>query len=235
MTKQEVWNQQKYQTWITSLQSERDLDYLKFQQSLIPEKENIIGIRMPRIRKIAKEISKTDLPSFLAHNQHFYYEETMIHGLLLENEKDFHVLLKRLEEFLPYNDNWAVNDSISNHLKQFKKHQEEGFRWISKQLYSQKPWNIRFGYTLLLSHFVNETYIDAILNECNQKQYDTYYVKMAVAWLLSICYIKFPVQTERFFQNNHLDAWTHNKAIQKICESFRVSLEAKKHLRTLKR
>lgn len=231
-----IWNSKIYQQFLNELREMQDVEYLKFHQNLIPNQNNIIGIRLPKLKEIAKMIAKGDYRSFMKENTHTYYEESMIHGLILGYLKvDFDQLLTLLEDFLPYNDNWAINDSVSNNLKQFRTHQVEGKQWVIDQLKSKDPWRIRFCYTTLLSHFINDSEIDFILKTCHPVPNEEYYVKMAIAWLLSTCYIKYPEKTKRFFQDNQLDSWTHNKAIQKTCESLRVSKEEKEYLRTLKR
>lgn len=232
----DFWSSSDYQEFLTFLHTKIDPKYQSFHQNLVPDKEGILGIRIPELKKIAKEISLGNYKSFLKENTHSTYEETTIHGLILGYiNLPFKDLLIELEEFIPYIDNWATNDVVCANLKAFKKNQEEGFKRIQKYLKSKNPWKIRFGLVLLLDHYINDTYIKTILELSNQVKSEEYYVKMANAWLLSICYIKYPNETFKFFQNNDLDNWTHNKAIQKTCESLRVSKEEKEKLRKLKK
>lgn len=232
----EYWTPNDYQEFLSYLNSKVDSKYLSFHQNLIPNKEGILGVRVPELKNIAKEISNGDYKSFIQMIQHSTYEETTIHGLILGYTKmPFKELLIELEQFIPFVDNWATNDVVCANLKVFKKNQEEGFQEIQNYLKSKNPWKIRFGLVLLLDHYINDTYINPILTLSDQVKSDEYYVKMANAWLLSICYIKYPKETKTFFLNNHLDNWTHNKAIQKACESLRISKEEKKELKKLKR
>lgn len=230
------WTQKDYQDFLAYLHEQVDPVYREFHSRLVPEHQNILGIRIPVLKKIAKEISKGNYKEFIKENHHNYYEETMIHGLILGDIKcPFSELFVLLEDFLPYNDNWAINDTVCANLKSLKKDQDKTFDYIVHYLSKDDPWRIRFGLILLLDHYLNDTYIDTILELCHRIHSEEYYVKMAVAWLLSICYIKYPNKTMAFFRNNQLDNWTHNKAIQKTCESLRVTQEEKENLRKLKR
>lgn len=228
------WNTTSYCEFIEELQSYQDLKYQRFHSKLILNGMPLIGVRTPILKQIAKKISRGDYQSFIKHNQHHYYEEIVIHGLILGNIKtDFENLLVLLEEFLPYNQNWAINDIVCAGLKQFRKNQEIGFSWILKLLQSGEPWTIRFGLILLLDYYINDHYIDKVLQLASKSYINFYYVYMAVAWLLSICYIKYPKKTIILLQNNTLNDWIHNKTISKIRDSYRVSQNEKDYLKTL--
>lgn len=230
------WNKNDYQDFLLYLHSHIDEQYRTFQSNLVPNNDTILGIRIPILKEIAKSISKGNYHDFIQLNTHQSYEERMIHGLILGYIKcPLRELFPLLEDFLPYNDNWAINDVTCANLKIFKKEQELGYSKILEYLQTNDPWRIRFGLILLLDYFINDTYIDQVLELANQVTHEEYYVKMANAWLLSICYIKYPGKMKVFFQNNQLDNWTHNKAIQKTCESFRVSKQDKEELKKLKR
>ena len=161
----------------------------------------------------------------------------MVHGFVLGYLKvDFNDLKKYIDDFLPYIDNWAVCDMTASNLKIFNKSdlKQICFNEIKKYIYDCNPWINRFGYVLLLDYFIQEDYIDEIYKLCENYK-DEYYVKMSIAWLLSICYIKFKEKTLNFIKQNKLDAWTHNKTIQKIIESNRVSKYEKQLLKGFKR
>lgn len=226
-------NKKDYKDFFKRLYTYQDKTYQKFHQKLLKNDEiNVIGIRMPILRNLAKEIAKNDYLDYIKYCNHQTYEETIIHGLILGYIKiDTETLLKLIDEFLLYNDNWATNDTTASNLKTFKKIPID---IIYKYLNSKNPWNIRFGLTLLLNHYISDENIDEILDICNNIKSEEYYVKMANAWLLSFCYIKQKDKTLKFLKNNNLDKFTKDKTISKICDSYRVSKEDKEYLKTLK-
>jgi len=228
-------NKETYKVFLDYLYSLQDAKYKEFHSKLILD-NNLIGIRTPELKKIASLIAKKEYESFIKYNNKNIYEEKILYGLVLGYLKiDFKAFLSLLEEFIPYVDNWAVNDIVCANLKVFKKNQKEGYNFIQKCLKSNNPWQIRFGIVLLLDYYINDDYIDIVLKICNNIKDEHYYVKMANAWLISICYIKYKEKTLAFLENTNVDDWTYNKAIQKIIESTRVSKEEKLNLKKLKR
>lgn len=225
-------NKDNYNEFIDYLFSLQDIKYKEFTNKIIDA--NIIGIRMPIIRQISKKISN-NYKDFIKNNKHIYYEETMIHGLIIGYLKDFNEVTYLLNDYISYVDNWGVCDSVCSNLKIFRKNQEEGFKLIEKYLKINKPFYIRFALVLLLNHYINDLYIDKILNICNDVKIENYYVKMANAWLLSMCYIKYPDKTYNFLLNNHLDKFTFNKTISKICDSHCVDIDTKNKLKRLRK
>jgi 3-methyladenine DNA glycosylase AlkD len=224
-----------YDLFIKYLYTYQDLDYLKFHSKLVKDKF-IIGIRIPILKKIAKEISKSNYEDFIKHNRHKSYEEDMIYGLVLGYIKcSFKELINYLKVFIPYNDNWALNDTVCANLKAFKSNQEEGYKFILKLLNSKKDWYIRFALDLLLDYYINDFYIDKLFNIIDSVKSDNYYVEMANAWLISICFIKYPDKTMKYLLNNNLDKFTFNKSIDKICDSYRVDKNIKQYLKSIKR
>ena len=224
-----------YNDFIKYLYSNQDLKYLEFHSKLVKDKK-IIGIRMPIIKQIAKEIAKSNYEDFIKYNKHELYEEDMIYGLVLGYIKEpFKDILNRLKAFIPYNDNWAINDTVCANLKCFKTNQEEGFVFINELLNTNKPWPIRFALVLLLDHYINDLYIDKIYSIVDSIKSKEFYVEMANAWLISMCYIKYPNKTYNYLLNNHLDDFTFNKSIDKICDSYRVEKNKKIELKKLKR
>lgn len=226
-------NKKEYQTFIKNLHQYQDLNYQKFHKKLLnSDKITLIGIRVPILRKIAKEMAKNDYKDYIKYCTHQTYEENTIHGLILGYIKvEKEELLKLIDDFLPYNNNWATNDIVTSNLKAFKTYP---IKTTYKYLKSNNPFEIRFGLTLLLSHYINENNIDEILKICDNIKNEDYYVKMANAWLLSICYIKFKEKTLKYLKNNNLDKFTFNKTISKICDSYRVTKEDKNYLKQLK-
>ncbi len=221
---------------INNLFNLQDLKYKEFHSKLILD-NNLIGVRTFELKKIAKYIAQNDYKEFIKCNKHEFYEENVIHGLILGYLKlDFLSLKPYIDEFLKYINNWAVCDLTVSNLKIFKNNnfKKIGFKEVKKYINNPNPWINRFGYVLILTYYINDDYIDKIFKLCeNYKDY--YYVKMAIAWLISICYIKYKEKTIIFLKNNKLDNWTYNKTIQKIIESNRVSNSDKDILRKMKK
>lgn len=209
----------------------KDDKYKEFHSSLCPGVDTIIGVRVPVLRKYAKELAKSDWKENFKQIQNDYYEEIMLQGMILGIAiKDIKELKTYLEDFIPKIDNWAVCDVCCAGLKLTQKNQEEMWKFLQKYLKSDKEFEIRFGIVMLLDYYINEDYIDKILQIFDTTKSEAYYVKMSVAWAISVCYVKFPKQTERYLENCSLDEFTYKKSIQKIKESYRVSKEQKKRL-----
>lgn len=227
----EVWNKEKYTDFLLKLKEMEDLEYKRFHSKLGINYDYLIGIRVPQLKKLAKEISKTDYNSFIKYNTHETYEEILIHGLLLGYLKEeFDIILGLFNDYIKYIDNWALCDSTIANMHIWKHNLEKGFLFVIECLNSKNEWMQRVGFVLLLDYYINEQYIDRILDICNDYKTDNYYVKMAIAWLISVCYIKYPKQTYKFIKNNNMSSWIQNKSIQKIRESLRISKEEKDEL-----
>ena len=226
----------KYEDFINELYSLQDLKYKEFHGKLIMT-DKLIGVRTPELKRISKIIARSNYEEFFKENKHQLYEENLVHGLVLGYLKlDFNELRPLVNDFIPYIDNWAVCDMTVANLKVYKKNKTKDivFNEIKDYINNDNPWINRFGYVLLLEYFIEEKYIDEIFKLCEVYK-DEYYVKMAIAWLISMCYIKHKGRTLTFLKKHKLDIWTHNKAIQKIIESNRVEDSDKIMLRGLKR
>ena len=214
----------------------QDEEYKKFHSSLCPNVDNIIGVQIPKLRTIAKEIAKESPEEFLNYTQTQYYEEKVLYGLVIGYMKaDLKTRKYYLDKFVPIIDSWAVCDCCISSFKFVNKNKEEMWTYTQKYLKSNKEFELRFAVVLLMDYYLTEKYIDKVLEIYNNIKNDAYYVKMAVAWALSVCYIKFPQKTMKLFANNQLDNFTYNKALQKIIESNRVSKEEKDQIRKMKR
>lgn len=214
----------------------QDEEYKKFHSSLCPNVDNIIGVQIPKLRTIAKEIAKESPEEFLNYTQTQYYEEKVLYGLVIGYMKaDLKTRKYYLDKFVPIIDSWAVCDCCISSFKFVNKNKEEMWTYTQKYLKSNKEFELRFAVVLLMDYYLTEEYIDKVLEIYNNIKNDAYYVKMAVAWALSVCYIKFPEKTMKLFKNNQLDDFTYNKALQKIIESNRVSKEEKDQIRKMKR
>ena len=213
-----------------------DTEYKLFQAKLIPGIDNILGIRGPIAKSIAKKYANTDTgEEFLNSLPHTYYDENLVHGYMLGFLKcDNQELKNRINDFLPYVDNWAVCDSMVCGLKGYFKNKELVSSYIFDCLNSNNVYTVRFGIVSLLFYYVNDIYVDRIIEATLKIKSEEYYVKMAIAWLYSVCLVKEYDKAVKVIENKFLDKWTHNKAIQKSIESFRISSVQKEYLRTLK-
>lgn len=217
------------------LLSMQDIKYRDFNAKLIPniDVDRIIGVRMPDIRALAKEIKDEEyIDSFLDELPHKYQEENILHGIILSYYKDIDLLLKKLDIFLTYADNWAVTDIISP--KVFKKYPDKVYEYILKWINSNEEYKIRFGIVSLLQFYLDDNFNKKILMDVKKIKYDSYYVKMAISWFYSFALIKQYDDTVKLFESKKLDKWIHNKSIQKAIESYRISDEKKNYLRSLK-
>lgn len=213
-----------------------DPEYQKFQSKLCPNINNIIGVRLPLLRKLAKELAKKDWENFLYTYSNDYYEEIMLQGMIIGYVKtDIENLLEYVYNFIPKIDNWGVCDSFCAGLKFTKSNMERVWEFLKIYLNSKEEFELRFVIVMLLDFYIVNEYIDRVLILLDQIKHDGYYVKMAIAWALSICYIKYPDKTIVYLKNNTLDDFTYNKTLQKITESFRVGKEAKSIIRNMKR
>lgn len=217
--------------------TESEKDFQKFSASLIPNINNVLGVRLPKLRKIAKEIYKSgEWENFLNRSDFQYMEETMLKGMvigLVKQPPD--KILELVKNFIPEINNWSVCDCFCSGLKFVKDNRELVWNFIQPYFKSKNEYDIRFAYVILLSYYIDINFIDKDLNLIDKFKDQRYYTKMAVAWALSICYIKFPEKTLKYLKTSKLDNWTYNKSIQKICESLRVDKQTKDMLKYLKR
>ena len=213
-----------------------DQKYKVFTQKLVPDtKYPILGIRVPCIKQIIKKFqNKEILYSFLSLN-HTYYEEWFLHGLIIGQEKkDIDRAIKLIDEFLPHLDNWAICDSTVLTLKIFKKYPVKVLEKIKNYLNSELTYVKRFGIVSLLGYFMDDYFNEEILSILKSVSSDNYYVNMAIAWALSVAIIKHPDITIKLLESKILTRFIQNKTIQKAIESFRVPLNTKEYLKTLK-
>ena len=205
-----------------------------FARSLHPGIDNVLGIRILDIRKLAKQLAaEVNWKENIAHLNHYYMEERILHGMIIGYVKNMTLedRLSEIEKFLPLINSWSVCDTFCSTLKLADQYQSEVWNFILPHFHSDKEYTVRFAIVMALSYYVNSEYVDKVLSCLNDIHHDAYYVKMAIAWAVSVCYVKYPVETEIFFKNNLLDDFTQNKALQKIRESFRVSSSEKERLK----
>lgn len=213
-----------------------DEKYKKFHSNLCPGVENILGVRLPILRKLSKDLSKNNYEDYLNTDSVKYYEEVMVEGLIIGYIKtDNETRFKYIRNFVPKINNWAVCDSFCNNLKFTKKNMSEVWDFILPYASSTNEFDVRFAVVMMLNFYIVDDYIDSVLSILNNIHHDGYYVKMAVAWAISFAYIHFPDKTLSFLKNNNLDNFTYNKSLQKIIESNRVSSEYKDLMRSMKK
>ena len=221
-----------YKKFIEYLFSLKDDEYRKFNQKII-KTDNIIGIRLPILKNIAKNIAKVDYMSFIKNNQHQYYEEIMLHGLVITYLKvSFEESVILFDDYIKFIDSWATCDSVVMNYKIVSKNLDSCLIKIKEYLRSEKPFIKRVGIVLLF-YYLNDNYIDTVLEISDSIITTEYYVKMANSWLISMCLVKYYGKTINFLKNCHLDDWTYNKALQKAIESHRI--KDKDFLRKMKR
>ena len=209
-----------------------DEKYKDFSASLMPtvEKERVIGVRVPILRKYAKSLS--DYENFLAQLPHTYFEENNLHSYLLEREKNFDKCIKLLNDFLPYVDNWATCDGMKP--KVLKTQPEKLIFHIKRWILSKDVYTVRYGINLLMSYYLDDGFDVSYPELVVSVKSDEYYINMMRAWYFATALAKKYDDVLPYFENNKLDTWTHNKAIQKATESFRISDAQKKYLKSLK-
>ena len=213
----------------------QDIRYRDFQVILIPGKDssNTVGVRTPELRKYAKELSKRDdIRVFLEDLPHKYFDEDQIHAFIISGIKDYDKCMQETVKFLPYIDNWATCDQMSP--KVFRKHRPALAIMADKWMDSEHPYTVRFGIKILMEHFLDEDFDLKYPERVADFRSEEYYVNMMIAWYFATALAKQWEEVLPYIENRRLDTWTHNKAIQKAIESYRITPEQKEYLRTLK-
>lgn len=215
-------------------------DYRKFQQKLLPDCCDLLGVRLPKLRKIAKRIAREDYDRFLTQEPEDYFEEKMLKGMVIgylnPDKEDLYTVIKAVDSFIPKIDNWSVCDSFCSGLKYARDYPELFWGYILQKLGADEAYTLRFCIVMLLFYFIDRAHIDQTLVLLDSVNHEDYYVKMAVAWALSMCYVAFPDKTMKYFLGeNALDTFTYNKTLQKIIESRQVSAEEKERIRQMKK
>ena len=217
------------------LYSLQDLKYRDMQIKIIPtiSPESIIGARTPELKDMAKNIVKDgNWKDFLEELPHKYFEENQLHAFVISRIKDLNECMEELRKFLPYVDNWATCDQMSPKI--FKKHKEELLTHTKEWIRSDKTYIIRFGVKMLMEHFLDEAYDPQYPEMVAGIRSEEYYVNMMVAWYFATALAKQYESILPFIEGKRLEAWTHNKAIQKSVESRRITEEQKIYLKSLK-
>ena len=222
-----------YDSLISYLYTFSDNKYLNFNKNIINTKSKMIGIRVPILRKIAKEI-KNNYLSFLSILKNKYYEESILEGLVIAKINDKKLFNKYFKKFIKKIDNWASCDICLSSMKQLGKDEEYFFMAI-ELIKENKEFISRCGYIILLDYYLKDNYIDRVLEIVDNNLSNYYYVNMAKAWLISICFIKYKDKTIKYLLDSNLDSFTYNKSIQKIIECNRVTDLDKTFVKKLKK
>ena len=213
----------------------QDKEYADFQSKLTPsvDKSRFIGVRVPKIRKFAKLYFKDEnSKEFLNTLPHQYYEENMLHGLLISEINDYDQCIKEVDKFLPYVDNWAVCDTMSP--KVFKKNKDKLIAKIKIWSKSKEVYTCRFGIEMLMRYYLEEDFKTEYLNIPAAIVSDDYYINMMIAWFFATALAKQWDDSIKYIENRKLTKWVHNKTIQKAIESYRITNEQKEYLKSLK-
>ncbi len=231
--------------WLNAIREEMlamaDLPYREFQAKLLPEIKNYIGVRLPALRKLAKRLAKEDGGRYLEAAlgrcpEEELFEEIMLQGMVIGYMKsDISDIFSYTERFLPKIDNWSICDSFCSGYKHALTYREQVWEWLGRFLDSEREFTVRFVLVMLLNYYVEEEYIGRLFGIFDDIVPNGYYVKMAVAWAVSVCYIKFPDRCMEYLNHSQLDDFTYNKSLQKITESKCVSAQEKERIRWMRR
>ena len=217
------------------LKSLQDIKYRGFQAGLIPTVDNdkVIGVRTPELRKLAKEMSKRDdADDFLNDLPHEYFDEDQLHAFMVSGIKDFDECVSEVERFLPYINNWATCDQMTP--KVFGRHKKELLPHVREWIDSGETYTVRFGVKMFMSYFLGDDFDMEYADLVAGIKSEEYYVNMMRAWYFATALAYNYNEVVPLIENRKLDRWTHNKAIQKSVESYRITAEQKEYLKTLK-
>lgn len=222
-------------------------EYQKFSSSLLPGVKNVLGVRLPKLRKLAEQLASRDWKGYAdsiaqdgGDGTEVFFEEIMLKGFLIgyarrRAKAPLAEILAETEGFLPLIDNWSVCDSFCSTLKAAREYPEEVWDFLQPYFQSEKEFSVRFAVVMSLDYYINPEYIDRLFPIYDSIRHPAYYVKMAVAWAVSMCYVRFPQKTEKYLASCALDDFTYNRAIQKTTESRCVDAQTKERLRSMKR
>ena len=212
----------------------------KFTESLNPGVEHILGIRVPDLRKLAARIAKGDWEAYLDAADTYYMEERMLQGMVLgciRPDADVEVYLHRVTQFVWNINSWSVCDTFKfgGGKKFIEANKDRLWEYLKTWMHAEGEYEIRFGVVMAMQHFIDEEHLGELFSLYDGIRHEGYYVRMAVAWALSVCFVKFPERTLAYLKQNSLDKFTYNKALQKITESYRVDAATKDVIRAMKR
>jgi 3-methyladenine DNA glycosylase AlkD len=215
-------------------------DYREFQKKLLPGTGHLLGVRLPKLRLLAKKVGKGDWRAYVgelfSQREALFYEEKLLWGLCIASGvKTWEEAAALAEKFIPEIDNWGVCDCFCSAFKIAGKYREESWKFLEAYLNSDREYELRFGLVMLLTYFTEEEDIDRGLDVLDRFSHPGYYARMAAAWALSVYFVKAPEKTAAYLKRSRLDDWTYQKGLQKIRESYRVDSAVKEQIKQLKR
>lgn len=218
------------------LAAHADARYAAFSASLVPGAHRIVGVRLPVLRALARDIARGDWRTYLAVASDDTMEETMLQGFVTGLARmPFDEQLERVAAYVRKVDNWSLCDSPATGFKFVRKRRDEVWAFLQPYLYGGSEFGQRFGVVMLLAHFVTDGYVERVLDACMRMRPAGFYAMMGVAWAVSVCFAKYPEQTRPVLSGGGLDDETQNMAIRKIVDSLRVAEADKRWVRTLRR
>lgn len=231
----DLWTEKEYKDFLNDLKLLANRDYSLFQSMLMPKAKRILGIKKPILKKIANEILKGNWRSFIGLCSNTYYEEMTLKGIIIGmSEVSLLEYTHMIETFSLGIRNWVTCDTFCTGLKSIENYPMEFFLFINTLIKAKNPWQVRVGIITLLNHYLNDAYINQIFLKLNEVRLENYYVKMAVAWLLSSAYEKYPGLTYGYLSTCSLETWTYYKALEKILELKNIPEEQKLMILSLK-
>lgn len=218
------------------LHQKSDSRYAAFSSSLIPGEQHILGVRIPELRHLACLLAKDDFRAYLSEADDDTFEEVLLQGLVIGKARmTFEEQMALMASYVPKISNWSLCDSACAGFTFVRKHREDVWRFLTPYWQSRKEFYQRFAVVMLMDHFVTDDFIDRLLELWPAIKPVGYYASMAVAWAVSVCFVKYPNQTETLLEKGILDKDTHNRSIQKILDSKRVNRDVKTRLKLLKK
>ena len=215
--------------------AKQDIKYRDFQAPLFPniDKEKMIGVRTPELKKLAKELKGSDIAKrFIETLPHDYFDENQLHAFLISLSKDYQTCLKEVDRFLPYVDNWGTCDQLSP--KVFAKHKDELIVSIKRWIKSKHTYTVRFAIGMLLALYLDDYFKEEYMELVSTVKSEEYYINMMIAWYFTTALAKQYKTAIKYIEDKKLSPWVHNKTIQKAVESYRITDEQKDYLKSLK-
>lgn len=230
-----IWSEIEYAEFCEYLNSLAQDEYAVFVEKLNSEAKHVMGLRIPILRKIAKQISGGNWQGFLESARNDTFEEIILQGMVIGYAKiDIKKIIVLIENYIGKIDNWGTCDCFCASLHITRKYKPEMLVLLKKYLFSPNEFEVRFTAVMLMSYYIDEEHIDYLLETFGRIKHDGYYAKMSVAWALSVCFVKFPDKTMEYLKTCTLDDFIYNKTLQKIIESFRVDKIMKNKVKSMK-
>ena len=228
-----IWNNKTYNELIKYLNSLSSSSYKDFNKKIVNSKYEVLGVSVPVLKKLAKELSKTDYKSLLKLMKFNSYEEVILAFLIISNIKDYKEATNYLKEYVTYIDSWGVTDTFASSFKIVKKNKQQTLSLIDELIKDEYTFSKRLGYILLLDYYIDREHLRLIFDYIKKEESKEYYVQMAISWLLSVMYVKYTNETYDFLKDSKLDDFVVRKTVSKVQDSFRVSKEDKERIKTI--